>query len=43
MQLQGGQMSQREADEYKLIEDGIHFDEKKGRFRVKYPFIDDPR
>ena len=36
-------MSQREAAELKLIEEGIVFDEKAGRFRVKYPFIDDPR
>ena len=36
-------MSQREAAEYKLIEEGIQFDEKLGRFRVNYPFIDDPR
>ena len=36
-------MSQKEAAEYKLIEEGIYFDQKSGRFRVKYPFIDDPR
>ena len=36
-------MSQKEASEYKLIEEGIEFDQKLGRFRVRYPFIDDPR
>ena len=41
--FRGRQMSQKEAAEYKLIEDGIKFDEKVGRFRVEYPFIDDPR
>ena len=41
--FRGRQMSQREAAEYKLIEEGIVFDEKVGRFRVTYPFIDDPR
>ena len=40
--FRGRQMSQREASEYKLIEEGIVFDEKAGRFRVTYPFIDDP-
>ena len=41
--FRGRQMSQREAAEYKLIEEGIVFDDKVGRFRVTYPFIDDPR
>ena len=41
--FRGRQMSQKEAAEYKLIEEGIEFDQKLGRFRVKYPFIDDPR
>ena len=36
-------MSQKEAAEYKLIEEGIIFDDQVGRLRVKYPFIDDPR
>ena len=41
--FRGRQMSQKEASEYKLIEEGIEFDQKLGRFRVRYPFIDDPR
>ena len=41
--FRGRQMSQKEAAEYKLIEKGIQFDQKVGRFRVQYPFIDDPR
>jgi hypothetical protein len=41
--FRGRQMSQKEAAEYKLIEEGIKFDENLGRFRVQYPFIDDPR
>ena len=36
-------MSQKEAAEYRLIEEGIIFDDPVGRLRVKYPFIDDPR
>ena len=36
-------MSQKEAAEYRLIEEGITFDGQVGRLRVKYPFIDDPR
>ena len=41
--FRGRQMSQKEAEEYKLIEDGIKFDQTVGRFRVEYPFIEDPR
>ena len=41
--FRGRQMSQREAAEYKLMEEGMKFDENLGRFRVDYPFIDDPR
>ena len=41
--FRGRQMSQKEAAEYRLIEEGIIFDDQVGRLRVKYPFIDDPR
>ena len=41
--FRGRQMSQKEAAEYRLIEEGLTFDDKVGRLRVKYPFIDDPR
>ena len=35
-------MSQKEADEYKLIEDNISFDHNVEKWRVKYPWLQDP-
>ena len=36
-------MSQKESLELRMMEDGISFDENIGKWRVKYPFLRDPR
>jgi hypothetical protein len=41
--FRGSHMSQREAVELRMMEDGVSFDESIGKWRVKYPFIQDPR
>ena len=41
--FRGSNMSQKEALELRMMEDNIHFDESIGKWRVKYPFVKDPR
>ena len=41
--FRGAHMSQQEAVELRMMEDGVSFDESIGKWRVKYPFIQDPR
>ena len=36
-------MSQKEALELRMMEDSISFDETIGKWRIKYPFLQDPR
>ena len=36
-------MSQKESLELRMMEDGISFDDNIGKWRVKYPFLRDPR
>ena len=36
-------MSQKEALELRMMEDGICFDASIGKWRIKYPFLQDPR
>ena len=41
--FRGSNMSQKEALELRMMEDNIQFDESIGKWRVKYPFVKDPR
>ena len=38
----GMMQSEKEAEEYRMIEEGVHYSQETGRFTVTYPFIDDP-
>ena len=38
----GKEMSLKEEKEYKMIEEGLVFDEKRGRWSASYPWIRDP-
>ena len=39
----GAHMSQREALELRMMEENVKFDENIGKWRVRYPFTQDPR
>ena len=41
--FRGANMSQKESLELRMMEDGISFDDNIGKWRVKYPFLRDPR
>ena len=41
--FRGANMSQKEALELRMMEDNISFDDTIGKWRVKYPFLQDPR
>ena len=41
--FRGSNMSQKEALELRMMEDGICFDDSIGKWRIKYPFLQDPR
>ena len=41
--FRGANMSQKEALELRMMEDSISFDETIGKWRIKYPFLQDPR
>ena len=34
--------TEREAEEYRLIEEGVKYCQDTGKFLVSYPFLDDP-
>ena len=34
--------SEKEAEEYRMIEDGIKYNQDTGKFSVEYPFLDNP-
>ena len=36
-------MSQREVSELRVLEETVQFDENLGKWRVRYPFVQDPR
>ena len=38
----GMRHSEREAEEYKLIEEGVKYCQETGKYQVSYPFIEDP-
>jgi len=38
----GMMQSEKEAEEYRMIEEGVHYSQETGRFTITYPFIDDP-
>ena len=41
--FRGANMSQKEALELRMMEDNISFNDTIGKWRVKYPFLQDPR
>ena len=38
----GLMQTEREAEEYRLIEEGVKYCQDTGKFSVSYPFLDDP-